>query len=411
MKNKVFFIVFVLIILYSSSVFATDNILVVDTSVVGSDLGVVDCTPLMRTGNGSSDSYMQSFTSSVIWLESNNVYVSFSSGKYYYDSNSGWVYSTSNTTGVVIDSSGNLYGVLGGSSIDEVVYLDSDKDINCNALYSNTDISTLLAYTGVNSNNTTFFNNAFNYNSGSGGGDSGGGDSGGGSSDSPQDYSNVLDHIDSQVTSTNTIITGIDSSVVDIQYTLADTYNLTENIDNSVTDIKDYLIGYNNDISNTITSTSQVTQNMIASQSEQQQNNFNTITNTTSYNSSDVVIDTSFNTIQDVNGVDNFIVRIYNVVYGFFNNLDTSLVVNVVIPIPFTDKSFTLSTSGLQNFYAQHTALSNLITISWYFVFGVYIFRLAYKFWLSSVTGSVFRDTEGFTADLDSDNLVKSLFL
>lgn len=97
--------------------------------------------------------------------------------------------------------------------------------------------------------------------------------------------------------------------------------------------------------------------------------------------------------------------------YEFFYNLDFSNSVDIVIPLPFTNQSFTLSTQPIQNFYSQHQALATLIEVSWYFVFGVYAFRLCYTFWISSVNGEILKDTSGFTARIDEMNVIKYFML
>jgi len=221
----------------------------------------------------------------------------------------------------------------------------------------------------------------------------GSGGSGGGSSGSSPDYSDLLGHINEQVTNTNTIVQDIATT--------------TNSIDNRVAQIQGALVSQNSEVSNAVYNSATNTQNMILQGQIQSQNNFNTITNTTAYNSSDVYIDTSFNDISDTNGVDNFIRSVFNRLNTFFNNLNFDNSIEFVIPIPFTNKTCTISTAPIQQFYSDNPILAGIITMSWYFVFGVYIFRIAYTFWLSAVNGTILKDSEGFTAKMDEFGVIK----
>lgn len=162
-KFFVVFTIFISLIAYCSFSFAADvdvSHLTVDTSVVGSDLGVVDFSQLLVDGNGGSISDYNSFTSSVIWVESGKVFISCSIGRYYFDSSTNWVMCTSDNIGVVLNEDGSLDSVIGGS--DDVVYYDVTKNITSNALFSDSSLDSYWVRLGVDSNNLTFFSGAFN---------------------------------------------------------------------------------------------------------------------------------------------------------------------------------------------------------------------------------------------------------
>ena len=162
-KFFVVFTIFISLIAYCSFSFATDvdiSHLTVDTSVVGSDIGVVDFSQLLAQGNGGSVSDYNSYTSSVIWVEEDKVFISCSTGRYYFDSSSNWVMCTSDNIGIVLNEDGSLYGVIGGT--DDIVYYEVTKNITSNALFSDSSLDSYWVRLGVDSNNLTFFSGAFN---------------------------------------------------------------------------------------------------------------------------------------------------------------------------------------------------------------------------------------------------------
>ena len=360
---------------FNSESFAFTNYTINFSPVGGSAIYTLDNT------NGFFDNYIYCIISS----DQSGEYVFFvlSDEPFYKDDN----ISTSSGN-KVFTTNGHIFftGVGQPKNVDYVIHSSDNfsSDVNFVSFYVSHCVSNSVVYTDsscVTGFSDVVVNSAFysNDNSSSGGSDI--------------DYSNILGHIDEQVTNTNTIVQDIATT--------------TNSIDNRVAQIQGALVSQNSEVSNAVYNSASNTQNMILQGQIQSQNNFNTITNTTAYNSTDVYIDTSFNDITDINGVDNFIRIVINRLNTFFSGLNFDNSIELIIPIPFTNKTCTISTAPIQQFYSDNSVLAGIITMSWYFVFGVYIFRIAYTFWLSAVNGTILKDSEGFTAKIDDFGIIK----
>lgn len=240
----------------------------------------------------------------------------------------------------------------------------------------------------------------------------GGEDTGGGTdTDFEYNYTNILTRIDNNVEDMGNTIVGIDDSINEMQNTINDSYNVLTNIDNNVQDIRDDIVGSNQNVVNEIASTSQVTQNLINQQIEQQQIYYNTFTDTNTYNINST-INTGWSNFEDVNITDNFLISMYQTIFDYIDDLKTHKNMQVVIPLPFTNQSFTLDSKNITDFYDNHPELSTIITMLWYVTMGKFIIGLTISLfnWMSN--GEILKDTDKVLKEINNSNfIVKDLMM
>ena len=107
-----------------------------------------------------------------------------------------------------------------------------------------------------------------------------------------------------------------------------------------------------------------------------------------------------------VNGVDNFTTGVINKVYNHFNDLNMADSVDITIPLPFTNKSFVISTASIQNFYANNPMLATIITTFWYFLFGKYMYNLLMIVYVWLSNGKALSNTNELVDRINKNNFV-----
>lgn len=107
-----------------------------------------------------------------------------------------------------------------------------------------------------------------------------------------------------------------------------------------------------------------------------------------------------------VSGVDNFTTAVINKVYTTFYDLNMADSVEITFPLPFTNKTFTISTASIQNFYANAPMLSTIITTFWYFLFGKYIYNLVMIVYVWLSNGKALSNTNELVDAISDNNFV-----
>lgn len=132
------------------------------------------------------------------------------------------------------------------------------------------------------------------------------------------------------------------------------------------------------DISNAQQETTNAINNMNENITNSQQETTNSINNLNNNITNDNV---SSSVIQqpdmpnDTTGVENGVNNIFNVIMNAFTNFDSSQ--EVVLPIPFTDKSITISGNYTRDMLTSVNAawVINFISIFWWYIISVYIIK------------------------------------